>query len=404
LEAHSGVGNVYDKSITEILADALRVDLFGTDKDLSAVLAAPWQQPRNCNIERKTTRLILHCPTSESNGGSSISWDEQVAPWIDLELALDVNGKPSGDVLAKSAFNYLAGDVVKSVVATGNGKLSTDNEKPQVRIEPNTYLNLAWLPWQTITVSASEGLTKSSLSAVLPKNDRLSWSIESGKNAPEFGTTTAIGTATDWSAAGTVVALNSSQEVQDLAGNRGEVKPDSGKVIDLGPAVGSYLFDSTLQLVTVGETVELLTPETGQGLCETGGCVKWVGVAEDCSNPRGVIAGRLLGHRATTFNLRYRLILGQLATTDTRTRVDFKSVFTVEIGAPGVDATSRVSSESLTLNVGETTKWQTFSMPIPEKLQSGDLGFAINLHDGECRSTFYWGGPVTVLIDQIELN
>jgi hypothetical protein len=404
LEAHSNPGTVYDKSITESLADSLRVDIVQSDKDLHAVLAAPWQQPRTCDVERKTTRLVLHCPTSESTGNNFISWDERTAPWIDIELTLDSDGKPAGNVSAESAFNYLLGDIVMRVTTTGTGKVSTDNESPQARIEANTYLNLGWLPWQTITVSASEGLTKSSLSAILTKNDHLTWSIETAEKAPEFGAITAFGTITDWNASGTVIALNSLQKIQDLSGNTGIAQTDSGKIIDLGPAVESYQFDSMLQLVAAGETIELLTAETSQNLCETGGCLKLVGVVEDCSNPRGVIAGRLLGRKATTLNLRYRVILGQLRTDDVRKAIDFKSIFTVEIGAPGVDTVSRVSSESLTLIVGESTKWQTFSMPIPEKLQNGDVGFAINLHDGECRSVFYWGGPVTVLIDQIELK
>jgi hypothetical protein len=404
LEAHSKVGNVYDKTITESLADSLRVDIAQSDKNLHAVLAAPWQQPRTCDVERKTTQLLLHCPTSTNAGNSLISWDEQMAPWIEIELDLDSDGKLAGNVSAESTFSYLLGDVIMPVIATGTGKVSADTKSPQARIEANTYLNLNWLPWQTITVSASEGLTKSSLSAILTKNDHLSWKIETAKDAPEFGAITASGTLTDWSAAGTVIELNSSQKIQDLSGNTGVVQADSGKIIDLGPAIESCQFDSTLQVVAVGETIELLTAETGQNLCETGGCLKLVGVVEDCSNPRGVIAGRLLNRQATTLNLRYRIILGQLRTADARKGIDFKSIFTVEVGAPGVGIASRVSSESLTLNVGETTNWQTFSMPIPEQLQNGDVGFAINLHDGECRSVFYWGGPVTVLIDQIELN
>jgi hypothetical protein len=386
------------------LADTIRIDFRQTENDLQAVLAAPWQKPRACSAERKASSVNLHCPTSESKGSQFISPDEQLAPWIDLELAIDSNREVSGVVSAKSAFIYPMSDMMLHAEATGTGRARKDDEGPQLRIDDNPYFNSGWLPWQPMRVLASEGLTEDSLTAALPKGDKLIWSIEHAENAPWFGAISALGTATDWSAAGTVVALDPSQSIQDLAGNKGSPQNDSSTIIDLGPAVESYQFDSTVQLVSVGAEAELLTTETGRDLCESGGCVKLEGVVQDCNNWHGAVAGRLLGRAATTLNLRYRLILGDLAATDSRSQVSFNSSFTVEVGAPGINATSRVSSNSARLNVGETTEWQTFSMSIPEKLQGGDLGFAINLYNGDCRAVFYWGGPITVLIDRIELK
>lgn len=398
---------VESSSPYSLVRNKFRVDFRQTESTLQAALAAENQTPRLCSAERRPNSVVLTCPTSEESGSYYISRDEVSAPWKSLELSLAADGRVSGSASAQSSFKYLRGDIITPLTASATGTVGPDTESPQLIWDQGRQTSagiVGWLPWDQISVAATEGLTDASLSAVLPRVQGLEWTAEHAGSAPWFGATGARAVATDWSVSGTSFQLDQSQLVRDLAGNGAAPDGASRKIFDLGSAQENYLFDSTLQAMTLGTSASLVTADVGGGLCESGGCVKLEGLVDDCGTTTGGIAGRLQGRAATKLSFSYRLALGELQATNASSEVYFRNVFTVKVGAPGAGSISTTSG-SVALDRGELTEERNFTVDLPEALRGKDVGFSIQLYEVEsrCASPSYWGGPIKVFIDRIEL-
>jgi hypothetical protein len=334
------------------------------------------------SVETTATRVGDRLVVDLAGSNVVISKYEDWDTWTRLELELGPSGF-GGKAVVTGMAHRISADSISQFALTATGVIAPDATPPSVRLDDTASADGAYLPWDTLSVTASEPIEKTRFATnVAAKVGGASLAFEP-KATTSVGATTFLASFDPESAGAGTVTVGA---LADRSGNVGASQSFPFSVVALPSPMPTLDLDADLSAVATWGSVS----HASGADCESGGCAKIAFKTPQCTpleRAAGLAARVATGAKELRFRARYvsDLKLGGLSSP----------TFGLYVESGRGPSFARTDVPLATLDAA----WKTVIVP----LASDAVGFTLRAGVSYACGPYPIPSGVTVWVDAIEV-